>query len=380
MMKKTTIILFILLPIFIFSQKKETIFISYIVPLNKSVDKKLKNDIKTGTYRYQYKEIPHLAQYQNNSCDSCVNKEVLNIFNSIIEKANNNQLTCLKYDWRTESCPVPSNIHNGWLGEKLIIDKNKQRNLVGYKLIINRRDNNGDVLIDDNGENITWDTIIEYDVNDFFGFKFWEEWEIDYENIEINKKINYYALLFKAYNPVTDEMEGYTYNFYFENKKFKKGDKILKNYQNSVIIKHLNPWEDITNFSENNIESSKRLPLAMNILSTKKTFQYFKPTPPYNQPLKQNLALGNMQTFKKRDWEGEIIYNKLGEPIYYDTIEKHTYQDIKSLGFLEDWFFDYKSMSFRKEVKGILPERLTQVLNANNEWIDRIKPIYLKKQ
>ena len=71
------------------------------------------------------------------------------------------------------------------------------------------------------------------------------------------------------------------------------------------------------------------------------------------------------------------MYNEMDELLYDIYFQFSEPQDIKHLGFVEDWYFDTLTLSIRKDVKGVIPYKQT-FNDDTGEFIGHLPMYYYK--
>ncbi|MDC3133407.1 hypothetical protein OA958_01050 [Bacteroidota bacterium] len=361
-------LLFLLMfPIICFSQKKKTAFISYFVPISKDVKKKYYVfNRNVDYYKYCSRIADNKYSLTNNS--SILNSDSKKIlFNNIFNKAKNGELVVYQYnDGLDFYGPAPE---GNWIGEKKISNKNEIKQAISYEKSRDSIDNEGFTFYDDNGDNIFIYFLDECKIDDFIGIKFYEEWTFDYKNLTIDKKILYYAPAIKAINPITLELVGLRCPFIVENKNLKTKQIIATDFYTNTDIFCNRETND--SWFKDNLEPSVKFPFIKEAM-TNENNSFYECSPPYNKKISNVEAL-SIEAFRDSiSDDDEPVFDKNGEEIKIKFLEYYLQDEINSLGFIENWFFDDRTSSFSKDVSGISLE----VLNYEGES----EPIFLLKK
>lgn len=354
-------------PIICFSQKKKTAFITYFVPISKDVKKKYYVSNRNVDY---WKYCSGIA---DNNSSELTNSSILNndskkiLFNNIFNKAKNGELVVYQYSYYIDVFgPAPD---GNWIGEKKILNKNEIKQAISYKTYRDSIDNEGFTFYDDNADKILIDFLDESKIDDFIGIKFYEEWTFDYKNLTIDKKIIYYAPAIKAINPETLEVVGFRCPFIVENKNLKTKQIIATDFYTNTDI-FCNRETNDTWFNDN-LEPSVKFPFIKEAM-TNENNSFYECSPPYNKKI-SNIEALSIEVFRDSiSDDDEPVFDKNGEVIKIKDLEYYVQDEINSLGFIENWFFDDRTSSFSKDVSGISLE----LVNYEGES----EPIFLLKK
>jgi len=357
-------------PIICFSQKKKAAFITYIVPISKDVKKKYFVINRNVDY------WKHCWRIVDNNSSELTNSSILNngskkiLFNNIFNKAKNGELVVYQHNDGIDFYgPAPE---DKWIGEKKILNKNEIKQAISYEKYRDSIDNEGFTIYDDNGDNIIVDFLEESNIDDFIGIKFYEEWTFDYKNLTIDKKILYYAPAIKVVNPVTLEVVGFKCPFIVENKNLKTKQIIATDFYTNTDI-FCNRETNDTWFKDN-LEPSVKFPFIKEAM-TNENNSFYECSPPYNKKISNIEALSTEVFIDSIVVDGQgyekPLYDKNGDVIQIKYLDYYVQDEINSLGFVENWFFDERTSSFSKNVSGISLE----VLNYEGES----EPIFLLK-
>ena len=374
-MKK--ILLLLLIPIICFSQKKETVFIQYFVPISIDVKKKYHVHINNINSKYCSRIVSNYSSSLNNISSLSNNtKEIL--YNNIFNQAKSGELIVYQYNNGVDIYgPAPNGT---WIGEKNIMNKNQIKNAISYYKVRDSTEivnGNEGPVIDNYGEIIKIDYLEECKINDFIGISFYEEWTIDYKNLVIDKKILYYAPGINHYNPETLELIGYRNPFIVENINVKSKQKIVEDfYSNTEIFCDYSTSES---WFKNNLEPSVKFKFIDNLYNDENLL-FYEFSPPYNKQISKIDAF-SYEYYRDSigiDEEGYeyLAIDEYGNPIKIKINLLIMPNDINSFGFLEDWYFDSNNSSFKKEIKGLTFE----IINYDSYKTDlKSEPFFLKK-
>ena len=364
-MKK--LLLLLMFPIICFSQKKKTAFITYIVPISKDVKKKYFVINRNVDY------WKHCWRIVDNNSSELTNSSILNndskkiLFNNIFNKAKNGELVVYQHNDGIDFCgPAPNNT---WIGKKQILKKQEVQRNISYSRYRISTDKDGERIIDDNGDYVYEEFLEESNIDDFIGIKFYEEWTFDYKNLTIDKKILYYAPAIKAINPETLQVVGFKCPFIVENKNLKTKQIIATDFYTNTDI-FCNRETNDTWFKDN-LEPSVKFPF-INEAMTNENNSFYECSPPYNKKISNIEALSTEVFIDSISDDDERVFDKNGEVIKIKYLDYYVQDEINSLGFVENWFFDERTSSFSKNVSGISLE----VLNYEGES----EPIFLLKK
>ena len=364
---KKLIFLLLLIPILSFSQKKKTAFVVYFVPISKDVKKKYFVKNRNVDYWKYCSTIVDFAEeigYENYSSD-LTNSSFLTrdskqiLFKNIFNKAKNGELVVYKhsdeYGWNFFG-PSPNNT---WTGEKEILKKQEiQRNI---SHIFWTRDS-----ISDNDEYLE-----EFNIDDFIGIKFYEEWTFNYKSLTIDKKILCYAPAIKHFNRYSRELVGFKCPFIVENKNLKTNQIIATDFYSNTDIfcsREADTW------FYDYLEPSVKYPFIKEAL-TNENNSYYECSPPYNKKISNIDALTFESVRDSMGDDGNQVRDEDGYHLLAKDLNYYSQDEINSFGFVENWFFDKKNSSFGKEVNGISLE----VSGLINYVEQVIKPIFLLK-
>ena len=364
----------LIIPIFSFSQKKKTAFITYFVPISKDVKKKYSYTSNRGTgYEKYCSSLLLPSVVENNSSDS-INSSFLSIeskqilFNNIFNKAKNGELVVYQHnDGKDFYGPAPD---DNWVGKKQILKKQEVQRNISYLDLRYSTDKYGELILDDNGSVIyEEDHFEECKINDFVGIKFYEEWTLNYESLTIDKKILYYAPAIKVINPVTLELVGVKCPFIVENKNLKKIKTIATDFYTNTDVFCSLETSDL--WFSNNLEPSVKFPFIKEAM-TNENNSFYECAPPYNKKI-SNIEALSYETFRDSIADStEPAVDENSNTIKIKYLEYYVQDEINSFGFLENWFFDDRASSFSKEVSGISLE----VFNYSENLTE---PIFLIK-
>ena len=345
-------ILLLFIPILSYSQKKRTAFISYFVPISNDIKKKyFVSNQNIEYYKYCSSIFNNSSDLNNYSSLSSESKYI--IYDAIFNKAKNGEL--LVYQYRSGLGfygPAPD---DKWIGKKQIMKKTEISRNISYLNLRDSIDRYGEPVMDNNGYILTIEYSQECSIDDFIGINFYEEWTFDYKNLTIDKKILYYAPALKAINPETLELLGYKCPFIVENKNLKINKKIATDfYSNTDIFCNYQTYDTWFN---NNLEPSVKYPFIKEAM-TNENNSYYECSPPYNKKISKIDAL-SFESFRDSISDDyEPVLNNDGSVIKIKFLENYLQEEINSLGFVENWFFDDKISSFSKEVNGVSLERI----------------------
>ena len=363
MKKILLIITSILLNFNSFSQNKKTIFIEYFVPISEDVEKNYFVFNDNGDYWKYCSRI--LEKRDSQSLNSYLPKNIREIlFKKIFTNAKNGDLVVYQYnDGLNFYGPAPNDV---WVGKKQILKKPEIQRKISSSYSMDSLDKNGYPVLDDNGDILIVEYLEECNMNDFIGIKFYEEWTFDYKNVAIQKKILFYAPAIKHLNPETLEMDGVICPFIVENKNSKTNEIIANDfYSNCEIFCDYGTEES---WYSNNVEPSVKFPFIKKAM-TKENNIYYECLPPYKNKI-SNIEALTVETYRDSISDDyEPVLNADGDVIKIKYLEPYIRNDINSFGFVEDWYFNQQSSSFRKDVKGVSLE----IMDYNKI----VRPIFL---
>ena len=364
-MKKLLLIVF-LIPVFSFSQKKKTAFIEYFVPISKDVKKKnfiLNQNI--NYWKYCSRIIDNYSsELTNYSFINNDNKQIL--YNSIFNKAKNGELIVYQHNGLELNGPTPD---DNWRGKKEILKNQEVQRNISYLPELYARDKDGNLIVDDNGERIYESYLVECNIDDFIGIKFYEEWTFNYKSLTVDKKILYYAPGIKLINPISGLLDGIRFPFIVENKNLKTNKIIATDfYTNTDVFCNL---ETSNLWFSNNLEPSVKFPFIKEAM-TNENNSFYECAPPYNKKI-SNIEALSYEAFRDSIADStEPAVDENANTIKIKYLEYYVQDEINSFGFLENWFFDDRASSFSKEVSGISLE----VFNYSENLTE---PIFLIK-
>ena len=352
-----------MMPALCFSQKKQTVFIEYFVPISKDIKKKY------FVFNHHVDYWKYCSRIYGNNSSSLTNSYFLSdeskqiLYNNIFNTAKSGNLVVFKTHWSNIQGPSPT----GWIGNKQILTENEVKESISYFSLRDSIDKYGEPVMDDNGDIILIDFSYECNIHDFIGINFYEEWTFDYKNLTIDKKILYYAPAIAAINPETLELVGFKCPFIVENKNLKTKQIIATDFYSNtdIFCNH----ETNNTWFKNYLEPSVKFPFIKEAM-TNENNSYYECSPPYNKKISKIDAL-SFESYRDSINDDEPVVNDDGDIIKIKFLEFHMQSDINSLGFVENWFFDEKNSSFSKEVNGVSFEGI----NFDNET----HPLFLIK-
>ncbi|MFL2579628.1 MAG: hypothetical protein ACJ0QQ_06140 [Parvicellaceae bacterium] len=370
---KKLIVFMLIIPIYSFSQKKKTAFITYFVPISKDVKKNYSYTSNRGTgYEKYCSSLLLPSVVENNSSDS-INSSFLTIeskqilFKNIFNKAKNGELVVYQHnDGKDFYGPAPDDT---WLGKKQILKKQEVQRNISYLLELYARDKDGNLIFDDNGEHIYESYLLECNIDDFIGIKFYEEWTFNYKSLTVDKKILYYAPGIKLTNPITGLLDGIRFPFIVENKNLKTNQIIATDFYTNTDVFCNNETSNL--WFSNNLEPSVKFPFIKEAM-TNENNSFYECAPPYNKKISNIEALSYEASRDSIADSTEPAVDENANTIIIKYLEYYVQDEINSFGFLENWFFDDRASSFSKEVSGISLE----VFNYSENLTE---PIFLIK-
>lgn len=364
-MKKFTLLLLIF-PSIYFSQSK-TALIEYFVPISNDIKKTYFTEEGKEVFKYCSRIVPP------NSSPSLTNYSFLNkksreiIYKNIFGKAKNGELVVYyidNYYW-----PISYQVR---LENKIVLPSQEAKKNSSYHDTRHATDDNGEPLFNDEGEAIIEEYFTECTIDDFVGIKFYEEWTFDYKNLSIDKKILYYAPAIKTFNPESAELVGLKYPFIVENNDLSTIEIIASDFYSNTEI--FCDYGTIERMYCNYLEPSVKFPFIEKAMNNN---LFYECSPPYNKKIPTTEALSIEVFYDSIDEYGETLLDNNGEIIKVKSREFYGINDINSFGFLEDWFFDQKTSSFKKKVKGTSLEVHNYMYDIDESGM---KPIFLLKK
>ena len=146
--------------------------------------------------------------------------------------------------------------------------------------------------------------------------------------------------LLKLSNPETEELVGVKYPFMVENNDLSTIEIIASDFYSNTEI--FCDYGTIEMMYCNYLEPSVKFPFIEKAMNNNLFYEC-----PYNKKIPTTEALSIEVIYDSIDEYGETLLDNNGEIIKVKST--NCINDINSFGFLEDWFFDQKTSSFKKE-------------------------------
>lgn len=374
---KCLLIVFTTLICLRFNSQVNTQFISYIVPIHLNVETDVKGEIIGMNNEMTMIEI------ENNSISRLDNNSRQLIVENIFKKLYSGEVIAYEYDeWfdtGREGYEMPEEYF------KTEIPTQKIKDFLSQKHSIPRFTDAGDFIYDDYGNPLFYDTLLAYEPDDVTSLTFYEEWMINSKTNMLSKKVKGYTINVNYYNPDSGELMGIASLCYIPclEKLNKKTTIKIKNFHSTTTVKNGVVCDDYYYqeligdlWWQNNLFPNVRTPfIGKNdfapFLSTDKQRKIYDVEKSYLQGNVDELAdfpfsieLNGeevIQACQERmsipvfDYDGNYELDSYGNETYLDTAMNYYVSEIAHLGFIEEWSFDMQSLSFHKEVKGIMP-------------------------
>jgi hypothetical protein len=228
-----------------------------------------------------------------------------------------------------------------------------------------------------------YDTLVTYGAEHILSLSFFEEWTIDNKTNKISKEVKGYVVNVTTWDYYSGKPNGVKGLFYVPcTNKFKsEGNKVVNSFFNTARINQLGVchnyggcdiqyqewWENnllphIKNpFVGNNTYAPFMSPNSEHTLYDCGVWSKIDLSAPfpYSEVVSKATA---MEMAREESVEpmidmntGTEMYDENGNPKYETLYFPYTIRDISRIEFIEDWYFDEKTLSIQKSIKGVSP-------------------------
>lgn len=345
-----------------------------------------------------------LSEFSNEYLDAMIlsrfdNATRIDFVETIFDKVRSGEVTVYEFDMLTykQTCTDPEECFQN------SIPKDAIKEYMGMHHSIPVFDmETGGAKYDANGNQIFRDTIDPYTVDDVLALTFFEEWTIDEKTNILTKKVLGYAPCVAYYDSWSGNFYGIDRLFFIPCEEFKvKNKTLVKNFESSTQIvqsyydeksgdRFRDALTDVWWYEELLPDKRNRFVGANEFapfLSSNRVLKFYDPwqsekSPldefPYSFEIDYEAAVRASQivnSFPAVDPNtGTFLYDDNGQPVYEESVEDYEVTDIKSLGFIEEWFFDEVTLSIQKDVKGISP--IVDYVDSYSGEVIGVKSLY----